>query len=188
MAIFQFLGENLPPDILFTMLRNASGSDGWRYVFLLVWTPINKHVLHFFALFWFEVPMGVCVTPKKCKMHQTAPSPGQKVRQGHAGTVMQATVLEHALWVTHAVRMTHAQSGSHISPLSAHPARTSPPFWPRAKPKFWLLGGRELWCGPYQNALLHSLLGAMLDWKFISDNLFDTCLCDRWTQLNSNGW
>ena len=98
------------------------------------------------------------------------------------------TILEHALWMTHAVRMTHAQSGSHISPLSAHPARTSPPFWPRAKPKFWLLGGRELWCGPYQNALLHSLLGAMLDWKFISDNLFDTCLCDRWTQLNSNGW
>ena len=56
--------------------------------------------------------MGVFVTPKKCKMYQTAPSPGQNVRQEHAGTVMHATVLTHVLKVTHAVRVAHATSCS----------------------------------------------------------------------------
>ena len=90
----------------------------------------------------------------------------------------------HATVLTHAVRMTHAQSGSHISPLSAHPARTSAPCWP----KFRLLGGRELWFGPFQNALLHSLLGAMFNWKFNLVNEFDRCICDRTKQLNGTWW
>ena len=73
---------------------------------------------------------------------------------------------------------------STISPPRSYLA----PVLAKGQPKFRLLGGRELWSGPSQNALLHSLLGAMLNWKLISDNLFDTCLCDRWTQMNSTGW
>ena len=87
---------------------------------------------------------------KKCKRHMTTTKVLKK------GGVM------HALYVTHAVRVAHAQSGSQISPLT-HPARASPPFWPKGQPKFRLLGGGELWFGPFQNAFLHSLLGAMFN-------------------------
>ena len=72
---------------------------------------------------------------KKCKRHMTTTKVLKK------GGVM------HALYVTHAVRVAHAQSGSHISPLT-HPARASPPFWPKGQPKFRLLGGGNFGLDP----------------------------------------
>ena len=48
---------------------------------------------------------------------------------------------------------------STISPPRSYLA----PVLAKGQPKFRLLGGRELWSGPFQNALLHSLLGAILN-------------------------
>ena len=92
----------------------------------------------------------------------------------------------HYKWCTRFEWRTHRvdRTSLHYQPTPLVPR----PRFGQGQPKFRLLGGRELWSGPFQNALLHSLLGAMLNWKFTSHNLFDTYLCDRWTQLNSTRW
>ena len=51
---------------------------------------------------------------------------------------------------------------AHLSTISP-PRSYLAPVLAKGQPKFRLLGGRELWSGPFQNALLHSLLGAMLN-------------------------
>ena len=121
-----------------------------------------------------------CVFPRFIGqwMHQMAPSPSQKVRQEHAGTVMHATVVTHALWVTHAVRVAHAARVPTV-PTYPPPLRIrSPRGPPKGRPPFpssLFLGYLNLgqWTGqPFERSvwltdhtLLHSLLGAMFNWR-----------------------
>jgi len=106
------------------------------------------------------------------------------------GRSMQGLWCTQLFWGTHYKWRTRFEWRTHrVDRTSLHYQHTllipRPHFGPRANP---VIRRGELWFEPFQNALLHSLLGAMFNWKFNLVNEFDRCICDHMTQLNGAWW